>query len=199
MHTQRAATWTIRTRAAGTRARLDLQQRPVHAQHCAVNVDELAAEAHKVGVVLVDHLHQALLERAQVRIQLRTQRVQRHLPPERKVCWLARCILLRAPAQRCTQSPASRQRAGPHRHRQQHAGTVIECAKDVTGTWCRCPRFVGRPDVWCVPNYSTTARRDHISGCLHQSIHVPLPHCFCAHTLLFLLQRLLGRYVPGTQ
>ena len=63
-------------RDMGLKARLDVQQGLLHAQHGAVHVYQLAAEADKVGIVFIDDLHQAVSQRLQVRLQLRAQRFQ---------------------------------------------------------------------------------------------------------------------------
>ena len=61
---------------------LDLQQRGLHAENSAIDIDQLGRQADKVVVVLIDDLHKALVQHLQVRLQLRTERLQWNLRAE---------------------------------------------------------------------------------------------------------------------
>jgi hypothetical protein len=62
---------------------LDFQQWFLHPQHCAIDVDQLCAQAHKVIVVIVDHFDQLLLKLVKIGLQLAIERFQWYLRPTR--------------------------------------------------------------------------------------------------------------------
>lgn len=60
----------------------ELHQRGPHAHHGGVDVDELGAEVDEVGVVAVDQVDKLVVEGGQVRLELRSERVEGNEGPE---------------------------------------------------------------------------------------------------------------------